>query len=326
MGLPAFFFVFYICSRVVLSMAELNQEQRSVIKFFVSTRATPIQCWRHLQQGFQGTSVSQKTVRKWHKRFREGDGSVKDRPRSGRPRSARTPETIQAVQDCIQADRRIMVRDIAEQVNIGKSSAHSILKKDLKQFKLCPKFIPKVLTPEQKLFRVRMCELNMQALKDDNDYLKKIVTGDESWVSVFEIEIKRLSCEWHPKGSTASRPTKALRQRSERKCMLTAFFDETGEILVDFKDPKVTVDSDNYCDILRRLKEQLRRRRPEKWVGRNFFLHHDNAPTHTAAITLALIGSSGIDMIPHPPYSPDLAPCDYYLFPRLKNQLRGHRH
>ncbi len=321
MGVNFLLAAFYICFCVFWSMAELNQEQRSVIKFFVSTGAMPIKCWRHLQQGFQGTTVSQKTVRKWHKRFRQGDGSVKDRPCSGRPHTARTPEMIQSMQRCIETDRRTTVHDIAETLNIGKSSAHSILKKDLKQSKLCPKFIPKVLTPEQKLFRVRMCELNMQALKDDDYYLNKIITGDESWVSVFEMETKRSSCEWHPKGTIAARPTKALRQRSERKSMLTVFFDESGEVLVDFKDPKVTVDSDNYCDILRKLKEQLRRRRPDKWAGRNFFLHHDNAPAHTAAITLALIGSSGIEMIPHPPYSPDLAPCDYYLFPRLKNQL-----
>ncbi len=94
--------------------------------------------------------------------------------------------------------------------------------------------------------------------------------------------------------------------------------------------PHETVDSDYYCDVLRHLKEDLRRKRPTLWAmgengWRNFYLHHDNAPPHTSAITLALIGSSGMDMVPHPPYSLDLAPCDYFLFPRLKSGLRGHR-
>ncbi len=64
--------------------------------------------------------------------------------------------------------------------------------------------------------------------------------------------------------------------------------------------------------------------------GRNedhkFLLHHDNASLHTSVLTLALIGSSGIDMVPHPPYSPNLAPCDFFLFPHLKSELRGHKH
>ncbi len=52
-------------------------------------------------------------------------------------------------------------------------------------------------------------------------------------------------------------------------------------------------------------------------------LHHDNATPHTATITLALIGSSGVNMIAQQPYSPDLVPSDYFLFPHLKSHLRG---
>ncbi len=54
-------------------------------------------------------------------------------------------------------------------------------------------------------------------------------------------------------------------------------------------------------------------------------LHHDNASSHTAAPTLALIGESHIEMLAHPPYSPDLAPCDFWAFPFMKNHLRGHK-
>ncbi len=101
-------------------------------------------------------------------------------------------------------------------------------------------------------------------------------------------------------------------------------------VFSEYLPPRETVDADYYCGILRRLKEDIWRKHPTLWeMGdngwRKFFLHHDNAPPHTAAITLALIGSSSMDMIPHPPYSPDLAPCDYFLFPRLKSGLRGHR-
>jgi transposase len=52
-------------------------------------------------------------------------------------------------------------------------------------------------------------------------------------------------------------------------------------------------------------------------------LHHDNAPTHTASKTILFIGASGINLIEPPPYSPDLAPCDFWLFAKVKEPLRG---
>lgn len=56
---------------------------------------------------------------------------------------------------------------------------------------------------------------------------------------------------------------------------------------------------------------------------RNYWIHQDNATPHTSNITIALFGESGINLVPHPPYSPDLAPCDFTIFPYLKKQLRG---
>ena len=50
---------------------------------------------------------------------------------------------------------------------------------------------------------------------------------------------------------------------------------------------------------------------------------HDNAPVHTAGVTLDALKNSCFKPIHHPPYSPDLAPSDYYLFRHLKKFLRG---
>ena len=51
--------------------------------------------------------------------------------------------------------------------------------------------------------------------------------------------------------------------------------------------------------------------------------HHDNAPAHTAGRTKEFLRQSGLEMIENPPYSPDLAPCDFWLFPNLKRHLKG---
>ena len=64
------------------------------------------------------------------------------------------------------------------------------------------------------------------------------------------------------------------------------------------------------------------------WSSSDWFLHHDNAPAHTALSVrqfLAKKQKNNMTVIPHPPYSPDLAPCDFFLFPRTKSQMKGKR-
>ncbi len=79
--------------------------------------------------------------------------------------------------------------------------------------------------------------------------------------------------------------------------------------------------------MLARLREKVRRKRPQLWKMngeyRNFLLHHDNATPHTGVLTLAALGENKIDMVAHPPYSPNLAPNDYFLYPEIKSRLWG---
>jgi hypothetical protein len=63
-----------------------------------------------------------------------------------------------------------------------------------------------------------------------------------------------------------------------------------------------------YCSVLRRLREDIRRKRPELWHAGNWLLHDDNAPFHRALVTREFLPEKGIITLPHPPYSLDLAP------------------
>ncbi len=78
-----------------------------------------------------------------------------------------------------------------------------------------------------------------------------------------------------------------------------------------------------HFQVLKRdLMRSVRKKRPRM---DKFVLHHDNAPSHTSIVTQTTLADLGIDTLQHPPYSPDLAPCDFYLFPTLKADLRGKR-
>ncbi len=177
------------------------EEQHTIVKFLSKSGHTPMQCWRQMREVYNDRTMTPKTVRVWSKKFANGEVSVKDKARSGRPRSAHTQANIDSVRQVIQADRRASISDICEDTNLKRTTVHTIVKKDLHFSKLAPKFVPRLLTDEQKHFRMRMCELNLQSLRDDNQFLDKIVTGDESWVSIFELELKHNSREWLPKGT-----------------------------------------------------------------------------------------------------------------------------
>ena len=53
--------------------------------------------------------------------------------------------------------------------------------------------------------------------------------------------------------------------------------------------------------------------------------HHDNVPANTSVVATAKLVELGYELLPHPPYSPDLAPCDFFLFPNFKKSLAGQK-
>ena len=74
-----------------------------------------------------------------------------------------------------------------------------------------------------------------------------------------------------------------------------------------------------------KLREDIKSKRPGK-LTKGILFDQDNTPPHKAAVTMATIRDCGFEIVPHPPYSPDLAPSDYYLFPNLKKHIGGQRY
>lgn len=78
-------------------------------------------------------------------------------------------------------------------------------------------------------------------------------------------------------------------------------------------------------EILKRLRDAISRKRPHFWQSGDWLLHHDNAPAHSSNLVQQYLSKHGVAQLRQPPYSPDIAPCDFWLFPRLKMPLKGHR-
>jgi len=142
-------------------------------------------------------------------------------------------------------------------------------------------------------------------------------TADESWVYKYDPETLRQSKQWIEEGG--EHPTKAWMSRSQIKTMLISFFDIRGIVHKEFVPQGQTVTGVFYVEVLKRLCHRMSRVRPE--LAKNgWVLHHDNAPVHSSLKVQQFLTSRNITTLLHPPYSPDLAPLDFWLFPKLKNQ------
>jgi len=83
--------------------------------------------------------------------------------------------------------------------------------------------------------------------------------------------------------------------------MLICFFDQEGIVHREFVPPGMTVNADFYCDVLRRLRENVRRKRPQKWRNQNLIIHHDNAPAHRSFKVSQILAKNNMTVNPHPP-------------------------
>jgi uncharacterized protein YukJ len=80
-----------------------------------------------------------------------------------------------------------------------------------------------------------------------------------------------------------------------------------------FVKQRQTVNGKFSCDVPRRLRENIRHKLPDKWRNKSWTLKHDNAPAHLSFIVRTFLDSKNMTVIPHPPYSPDFASCEFFF-------------
>ena len=194
--------------RFVLQNSFTKEDNRTVIKFFVLLNKSPTEIHEIIQQGLQDWCPSYETIRRWVKSFREGREDTADDHRSGRPITATSASVVEKVSNAIDKDRRLTTREVAEVVGISHDSAHKILTVDLGKKKLCARWIPHLLTDEQKGIRITISSNHLRQYKrQGNACLNRLVACDETWAHSWEPELKRQSSSWC--GSYSPRPQKA---------------------------------------------------------------------------------------------------------------------
>jgi len=108
---------------------------------------------------------------------------------------------VTKVRALVRSDRRLTVRMIGSEMNLDNQTVDDTLTEELGTRKICAKLVPKNLTNEQKENRRNVCLDLLERIENDENILKHAVTGDESWIFVYDPETKRQYSEWHTSNS-----------------------------------------------------------------------------------------------------------------------------
>lgn len=303
------------------SEEEKKLEYRAVIKFLTKEGVRSPEIHQRLCAVY-GSVVSLQTVYCWSAKFRGGENRLSLVSSNGRS-SSTTMKMISAVKNVIEENRRNKIRDISITCNLAYGTVYNIIHCILKMRKLCARWVPRLLTEYDKVRRRDACRAIIKHFQDVPNFADRIITGDETWVHHHDPETKAQSMQWCYK--TESCPIKALRQKSAGKIMATIFWDSEGVVLVDFLCKGQTMNGDYYAVLMLKLDNALKEKRAHKLLSGNLLLLHDNATVHKCHTVRSVISQCCFTELIHPPYSPDLAPSDYYLFPKLKLSLKGNK-
>lgn len=298
-------------------------EIRAVIKYLCLKNFTTDQVNKDLRETLGVNAPPYSTVARWCAEFKRGRSSTNDDPRPGRPTTVVTEQMIKKIENIVLSDRRVTVRFIAEEVKISIGSVQNILHDHLGMKKVSARWVPRMLTDAQKQTRLRISRSSLEMLQQDPDrFLARFITMDETWLHHYDPETKQQSMTWKRPSSPTPKKFKAI--PSAGKVMGSIFWDSQGVVMIEYLSRGATITGSLYAEQIKKLRNEIREKRRGK-LSKVVLFHQDNAPAHKSSVAMAAIEDAGFELMEHPAYSPDLAPSDFYLFPRLKEHLRGQR-
>lgn len=233
-----------------------NKEFRVLIKhcFLMGKNTVEAKAW--LDEHYADSAPSKATVERWFADFKRGRTDTDDAERSGRPNEVVTPENIKKVHKMVFRNRKLKLREIANMINISEGSVFTILHEHLGMKKLFSKWVPRLLSFDQKQQRVDDSQSCLDLLRrNKQDFFRRYVTQDETWIHHFTPESTRQAAQWVAAGE--SRPKRPKTQQSAGKVMASVFWDATGILFIDYLEKGKTINSDYYMALLDRLKDEI---------------------------------------------------------------------
>ncbi|KAK6748367.1 hypothetical protein RB195_001159 [Necator americanus] len=272
----------------------------------------PYSIHKDTSQVFGTKAPSERSVRAWFQRFKAGNKKLENEPRPGRP----TAITFDELKNLAEQHPYEGVRYFAASLGCSLSTVSNGLR-SLGMVKKLGQWLPHALSDGNRQRRLGICT---QLLSGSFrfDWLDAIVTGDEELVLYVNHTHKRAWC------AGDEMPDHFVKgEIHEKKAMLSVLWGVHGIYRFELLPDNTTVTAEVYCAQLQRLADKIRK---EHSKLDNVRLLHDNARPHIAKKNSHKILELGWEVLPHPPYSPDLAPSDCHFFRSLQYHLEEKRY
>lgn len=267
---------------------------------------------RNICKAFGEGSVNERTIRRWFAKFSTGDTDLENQPR-GRP-----PTVIENddLKHTVEGNPYQTVRELSAQLSASAPTVSRHLK-CIGKVKKLDTWVPHDLTERQQLKRLETC-VSLLARQKTDPFLERIITCDEKWIAY---DNQRRSGQWLDIDESPGQMPKP--NLHPKKLMVTVWWSMAGIIHYSFLPRGETITSTTYCNEIGQMHEKLLKKQPGLVNRKGPILLHDNARPHVSKLTVHKLKELGYEVLPHPPYSPDLSPTDYHLFRNLDNFLRG---
>lgn len=263
---------------------------------------------RNIQKTYGNEAMCESTCRKWFARFKEGDRSLEDLPREGRPKSIDNA----ILKETVSANPYLTTRELACKFGCSHVTIITHLEEIGKVHKQ-GRWVPHRLSENNKMQRL-MISSSLLSMCKRGGFWDSILTNDEKWISY---DNSSRHGQWLDKGQPPLASPKP--GRFDTKLLLCIWWNTRGPVYFELLKSGQTVDSKRYCQQLVKVNRELIRLGIDPNKIR---LIHDNARPHVSNMTQNKIERLGWKVLPHAPYSPDLAPSDYHLFRSMQHGLR----
>ena len=168
-----------------------------------------------------------------------------------------------------------------------------------------------------------MCPGTFETYKGCNSrFISNLLTGDETWVHMFEPQRRADNKQW--KGKDKKR-TCIAKRKSSKKMLYAIFFNSSGPV----PSSALSIWSYSHWRILQEFCTEesesfsIRNDQADDGQESTFYM---TAPPLMCEVVKSFLASEKVKNLNHPPYSPDLSPCDFFVLPRLKKMLSGNKY